>query len=84
MMTIGSLALIGFPFETGLYSKDLILEVAFGKYSVTGFSVIFRNHWCFFTAFYSIVKYTTPINTNNEIRPAIQKCKTEYEYKTCP
>jgi len=54
MMTIGSLALIGFPFLTGFYSKDLILEVAYGKYSLPGyFSYLLGTIGAFFTAFYS-------------------------------
>lgn len=54
MMVIGSLALIGFPFLTGFYSKDLILEVAYGNYTLSGyFSYFLGTLGAFFTAFYS-------------------------------
>lgn len=55
MVVIGSLALIGFPFLTGFYSKDLILEVAYGKYSNLGYlSYFLGTLGAFCTAFYSM------------------------------
>jgi proton-translocating NADH-quinone oxidoreductase chain L len=51
---IGSLALIGFPFLAGFYSKDVILEIAFTKYTNLGhFSYVLGAVSAFFTAFYS-------------------------------
>nr|YP_010241706.1 NADH dehydrogenase subunit 5 [Rhizosolenia setigera]QTI82394.1 NADH dehydrogenase subunit 5 [Rhizosolenia setigera]WAQ69957.1 NADH dehydrogenase subunit 5 [Rhizosolenia setigera]WAQ69993.1 NADH dehydrogenase subunit 5 [Rhizosolenia setigera]WAQ70029.1 NADH dehydrogenase subunit 5 [Rhizosolenia setigera]WAQ70065.1 NADH dehydrogenase subunit 5 [Rhizosolenia setigera] len=54
MIVIGSLALAGFPFLTGFYSKDVILEVAYGKYTnISHYSYILGTLGAFLTAFYS-------------------------------
>lgn len=52
---IGSLALMGFPFLAGFYSKDVILEVAYATYSIKGhFAYWLGTISAFFTAFYSL------------------------------
>jgi len=73
MIIIGSLALIGFPFLTGFYSKDLILEVAFGKYTTPGhYSYYLGTIGAFFTAFYSTrLLYLTFLAKPNGFRSVI-------------
>lgn len=53
-MLIGSLSLMAFPFLTGFYSKDLILEVALGQYQVSGNAAYWLGTIsAVFTRFYS-------------------------------
>jgi proton-translocating NADH-quinone oxidoreductase chain L len=55
IMVVGSLALMGFPFLAGFYSKDTILEIAYAKYTTWGhFAYYLGTLAAFFTAFYSV------------------------------
>lgn len=54
MFLIGNLALMGFPFLSGFYSKDVILESAYAKYTYSGhFAYWLGTCAAFLTAFYS-------------------------------
>jgi NADH-ubiquinone oxidoreductase chain 5 len=70
---IGSLALSGFPFFAGFYSKDTILEVSYASFSLAG-------HFCYymgtlaalFTAFYSMrIIFLVFLSTPNGNRPVV-------------
>ena len=73
VMSIGSFALMGFPFLTGFYSKDVILEVAFAKYSNAGyFAYLLGTFAAFFTAFYSMrLSFLTFLSEPNGFKPII-------------
>ena len=66
IMLIGTLSLLATPFLTGFYSKDLIIELAYGHYSFKGmYAYILGSLTAGITAFYSfrlisLVFLTTP------------------------
>ncbi len=66
VMLVGSLSLLATPYLTGFYSKDLILELAYGHYSFSGmFAFILGSITAGITAFYSfrlisLVFFTNP------------------------
>lgn len=67
MIFLGFLALAGFPFLSGFYSKDLILEMSFSKHSIGGlFSYWLGSTSAGLTAFYSfrVLFYTFWTNPN--------------------
>jgi NADH-ubiquinone oxidoreductase chain 5 len=77
VMTIGSLALIGFPFLTGYYSKDLILENAFGQYNFfSHFAYCLGTFSAMLTTFYSIrMLFLTFLSSPNGYKPVIENAK---------
>jgi NADH-ubiquinone oxidoreductase chain 5 len=53
-MLVGSLSLLATPWLTGFYSKDLIIELAYGQYSFSGtYAYILGSITAGITAFYS-------------------------------
>jgi len=60
-MLIASLSLVAFPFMTGFYSKDFILESAYGQFSFSGVAVyVIATIGAIFTTLYSVkVLYLT-------------------------
>jgi NADH-ubiquinone oxidoreductase chain 5 len=64
---IASLSLVAFPFMTGFYSKDFILESAYGQYSFSGTAIyIIAVIGAIFTTLYSVkVLYLTFLSNPN-------------------
>jgi NADH-ubiquinone oxidoreductase chain 5 len=67
VMLIASLSLVAFPFMTGFYSKDFILESAYGQYYFSGTTVyIIATIGAIFTTLYSVkVLYLTFLGRPN-------------------
>ena len=67
VMLIASLSLVAFPFMTGFYSKDLILESAYGQYNLSSIIVYFiATIGAMFTTLYSVkVLYITFLSNPN-------------------
>nr|YP_010596877.1 NADH dehydrogenase subunit 5 [Cliona patera]WAK85271.1 NADH dehydrogenase subunit 5 [Cliona patera]WAK85285.1 NADH dehydrogenase subunit 5 [Cliona patera]WAK85299.1 NADH dehydrogenase subunit 5 [Cliona patera]WAK85313.1 NADH dehydrogenase subunit 5 [Cliona patera]WAK85327.1 NADH dehydrogenase subunit 5 [Cliona patera] len=67
MILIGSLSLMGFPYLTGFYSKDLILELTYDKYYIA-FAYWLGSLSALLTAFYSmrLIYLTFITNTNSK------------------
>jgi NADH-ubiquinone oxidoreductase chain 5 len=70
MILIGSLALVGFPFLTGFYSKDAILEIAISKNNFFGnFAHFLGCSAAFCTSFYSFrLVFLTFVNKTNTFK----------------
>jgi NADH-ubiquinone oxidoreductase chain 5 len=74
MVLIGSLALVGFPFLTGFYSKDCILEIAVAKHNTVGnFCYFLGCSAAFCTSFYSFrLVFLTFVNPVNSFKTYIE------------
>jgi NADH-ubiquinone oxidoreductase chain 5 len=74
MFIVGSMSLMGMPFLTGYYSKDLILEITYSKYNLLGSFV----YWlgiisASITSFYSFkLIYMTFLSKPNSYKTAIK------------
>ncbi|KAL9154402.1 hypothetical protein ABFS82_10G111300 [Erythranthe guttata] len=76
MMLLGRLFLIGFPFLTGFYSKDVILELANTKYTISGnFALWLASVSVLFTSYYSFrSRFLTFLVQTNSFGRDILRC----------
>lgn len=67
VILIASLSLVAFPFMTGFYSKDFILESAFGQYQFSSIAVyLIATIGAIFTTLYSVkVLYSSFLSNPN-------------------
>jgi len=71
MFLVGSLSLMGVPFLSGFYSKDLIIEFAYSTYTLSGhFAYWLGTFTAFLTTFYSFrlifIVFFGPCNVINK------------------
>ena len=74
LLVAGSLSLMGFPFLTGYYSKDLIIEYAFGKGTdISSATALLAVVTAGITSFYSLrlIQLTFLTTSTNAFRSAI-------------
>lgn len=86
VMLIASLSLAAFPFMTGFYSKDFILESAYGQFSLSGITVyIIATIGAIFTTLYSVkVLYLTFLTRPNGSRKYVATAHEGNIYMTLP
>lgn len=74
MFVIGSLSLMGFPFLTGFYSKDAILEVAYANHNNIGhFAFWLGTFAAICTSFYSVkLIFLTFLSETNAFKNVIK------------
>lgn len=72
---IGSLSLMGFPFLSGFFSKDAILEIAAASYKIEGtFAYVLLLLAALFTAFYSFrLIFFVFLSEANGLRPVYKQ-----------
>nr|YP_009863156.1 NADH dehydrogenase subunit 5 [Anthoceros punctatus]YP_009863198.1 NADH dehydrogenase subunit 5 [Anthoceros agrestis]QKD76612.1 NADH dehydrogenase subunit 5 [Anthoceros punctatus]QKD76654.1 NADH dehydrogenase subunit 5 [Anthoceros agrestis] len=76
MMLIGSLSLIGFPFLTGFHPKDVIPELAYTKYTISGnFAFWLGSVSVFLSAYHSFrLLFLTFLAPTNSFKRDILGC----------